>query len=256
MTGTFEYGNWIRKKVLWVLGLSTLGMGVLGVLPLPLVVRIISGSLCAILFISFLFPLYAYYMFSAQGGNLQEKFYDLIVEKAGNSVSGKFLDIGAGNGMLTVKLAQTHRDAQVVGMDYWGKAWEYSMSVCAENARRAKVSEQVSFVKGDAASLDFVDATFDTVVSNLTFHEVRSVKQKEDVVAEALRVLKHGGTFAFIDYFYDAQYYGPLSQLQVFLQDLGLSTVEVKPLHDMITIPRILLHPKALGKVGIIYGKK
>ena len=256
MEAQLVYGNWIRKKNLLVLGLSTLGAGVLILLPLGLLYRIIMAVLFAIIFVSFLFPLYAYVMFSQKGGKLQEKFYNLIIQSLGKDVKGKVLDIGSGNGVLAVKLAQQYSEVEVTGMDYWGKDWEYSKSVCERNAQTARVENRVHFQKGDAARLDFVHDTFDGAISNLTFHEVKSVVDKKLVLREALRVVKPGGTFAFIDYFYDEKYYGNKSDLEKFLKGLNLAHFEHKLLRDMIVIPRLLNHPQILGKVGIIYGKK
>jgi SAM-dependent methyltransferase len=256
VTANLRYGNWIRKKILWTLGLSALGLGLLASLPLPPVIRIGAGSLGIVMFLSFLYPLYAYYMFSPQGGNMQERIYNLIMVCLGDQAHEKILDIGTGNGVLAVKLAQRHPGSQVVGLDYWGQDWEYAKSVCEANANLAQVSPRVRFVKGDAAVLDFANAAFDAVVSNLTFHEVKSASKKSDVVEEALRVLKAGGSFAFVDYFYDEHCYGQGSKFEAFLRGLGLSKVRLEPLSDRLTIPGLLQHPKALGKVGIIYGQK
>jgi len=85
---------------------------------------------------------------------------------------------------------------------------------------------------------------------------VRSVADKRDVFLEALRVIRSGGTFAFIDYFADATYYGDGRGLENFLKDLKLARFEYRPLRDLIAIPSLLNHPRILGKVGIIYGKK
>ena len=49
--------------------------------------------------------------------------------------------------------------------------------------------------------MDFPDETFDAAVSNFVFHEVRTAKDKRDVVKEALRVVKKGGAFSFQDMF-------------------------------------------------------
>jgi len=256
MDAQLDYGNWIRKKNLLILGLCPLGLGALIFVPLGPIYRIIAAALFVIVLISFLFPFYAYVMFSQRGGRLQEKFYDLIIQHLGNDLKGRLLDIGSGNGVLAVKLAQRYADAEVVGMDYWGKDWEYSKSVCEKNARAAKVEDRVHFQRGDAAALDFADDTFDGATSNLTFHEVKSVADKKAVLQEALRVVKPGGAFAFIDYFYDEEYYGKRPAFEKFLGDLGLAHFECKPLRDLIAIPAPLKHPKILGKVGIIYGKK
>jgi SAM-dependent methyltransferase len=256
MSGKLKYGNWIRKKNLWLLGLGALGMGFLAFLPLPIWLRVSLGSLCVILVLSFLYPLYAYVMFSPQGGNMQEKIYTLIILSLQQPIRGKILDIGTGNGILAVKLAQCFPDVQVTGLDYWGRDWEYAKSVCEENARIASVAERVYFAKGDAAALDFANGEFDAIVSNLTFHEVKSIAQKGDVVKEALRALKPGGVFAFVDYFYERQYYGQISNFEALLESLGLSKITLKPLDEVLTIPAPLRHPKALGKVGILYGQK
>lgn len=256
MEAQLEYGNWIRKKNLLVLGLCTLGVGGLIFIPLGSLYRITLTILFVIILVSFLFPLYAYVMFSQKGGRLQEKLYTLIIQRLGKEVKGKILDIGSGNGVLAVKLAQHHLEVEVVGIDYWGKDWEYSKNVCEKNAQTAKVENRVHFQKGDAAALDFADATFDGATSNLTFHEVKSVADKKSVLQEALRILKPGGAFAFIDYFYDDKYYGNKLEFEKFLRDLNLAYFEFQPLQDLIALPTLLKHPKILGKVGLIYGKK
>jgi SAM-dependent methyltransferase len=251
-----KYGNWIRVRILLILGLSSLGLAVLGILPFHPAIRIGAELSSIVLFISFLYPAYSYVAFSPWGGNLQEKIFDLILGNLGEDVSGKALDIGTGNGVLAIKLAQNYLQAEVVGLDYWGKKWEYSKSVCETNARIADVSERVHFVQGDAAALDFPSASFDVVVSNLTFHEVKSAQHKRDLVREALRILKPGGRFVFNDYFYNSRLYGDSNEFEIFLWSLGLSKVEFKPLAEMLKYPKLMKHPKILGKVGIVYGVK
>ncbi len=256
METQLDYGNWIRKKNLLILGLCTLGIGALIFIPLGFLYRLSVMILFFVFLVSFLFPLYAYVMFSQQGGRLQEKVYNLIIQSLGATMKGRLLDIGSGNGVLAVKLAQYQREAEVVGIDYWGKDWEYSKRVCEQNAQAAKVESRVHFQKGDAAALEFATGTFDGAVSNLTFHEVKSVGDKRAVVREALRVVKPGGPFAFVDYFYDAKYYGKASEFESYLRGLNLTQFEYKPLQDKMAIPLLLRHPKILGRVGIICGRK
>lgn len=256
MATQLNYGNWIRKKNLLVLGLFTAGVGALVFILPDSPYRLAVTMLFAIGLISFLLPLYAYVMFSQRGGKFQDKVYNLIIQSLGAKVNGRIIDIGSGNGMLAVKLAQQHCEAEVVGIDYWGKDWEYSRRVCEQNARAAGVGDRTHFQTGDAAALDFADDTFDGAISNLTFHEVRSVPDKRAVLREALRVVKPGGAFAFVDYFYDTKYYGEVSEFEGYLRDLKLSRFERQPLPAMVTIPALLKHPKMLGKVGIIFGRK
>jgi len=256
MSGKLKYGNWIRKKNLWLLGLSALGFGLLAWLPFPTWLRVTLGILSGSLMVSFLYPLYAYLMFSPQGGNLQEKIYTLIILSLPQPMRGKVLDIGAGNGILAVRLAQYFPEAQITGLDFWGQDWEYAKSVCEANAQIACVAEKIHFVKGDAAALDWPEAEFDVIVSNLTFHEVKSVADKGEVVREALRVLKPGGVFAFVDYFYEPRFYGPPAEFEARLQNLGLAQLTMQPLQEVLAIPTLLQHPKALGRVGLLAGRK
>jgi hypothetical protein len=85
---------------------------------------------------------------------------------------------------------------------------------------------------------------------------VKSVPQKSNVLKEALRVLKPGAAFAFVDYFYEPGYYGPTTEFEALLNNLGLSRVRLTPLASVLPVPLLLRHPKALGKVGIIFGQK
>ncbi len=251
-----NYGNWIRKKNLLILGLFALGSGALLWIPLGFAYQVTMLILFIIILVSFLLPLYAYVMFSQWGGKFQEKVYNLLIQSLGSNVRGRFLDIGSGNGVLAVKLAQRHPEIEVVGIDYWGKDWEYSKGVCENNALAGRVASQIHFQKGDAAALEFASETFDGAISNLTFHEVRSASDKREVVREALRVIKPGGTFAFVDYFYEEKHYGKASEFESYLREVGLSQFECKSLQDAMAMPALLKHPKIFGKVGIIYGKK
>jgi SAM-dependent methyltransferase len=256
MEAKLEYGNWIRKKNLMILGVCVLGMGMLSFVPLGLFYRLVTTVLFVIVLVSFLFPLYSYIMFSQQGGGFQDKLYGLIIQRLGKDVKGSVLDIGSGNGVLAVKLAFANAEAEVLGIDYWGPDWEYSKKVCEKNAKAAGVETRVHFQKGDAAALDFASNTFDAAMSNLTFHEVKSVPDTRAVLLEALRVVKPGGIFALIDYFYEEKYYGEKLDFEHSLQELGLAQFDVQPISELIALPALLRHPRILGRVGMISGRK
>lgn len=256
MEAQLNYGNWIRKRILVILGLCSLGIGILSFIRFGFIYHLVMVILFVITFISFLLPFYTFVMVSHSGGNIQDKVYNLIIQHLSTPITGQLLDIGSGNGVLSVKLARQNSEAEVIGVDYWGKDWEYSKEICDKNARIGGVENRVYFQKGDAAALEFADDTFDGVVSNLTFHEVRSVVDKREVVCEALRVIKGGGRFAFVDYFYNAKLYGSAAEFENYLRSLKLSHFEIKPLQEVIKLPLLLRYPKILGQVGIVYGRK
>lgn len=250
------YGNWIRRRVLWRLGGGVVISAVAVLLPIHPILRGTAAVLFVLLATSFLFPAYAYYAFSPRGGNLQERVFDKIVETLGDPRPATILDIGTGNGVLAVKLAERFPQSRTMAIDFWGEAWEYAKSVCEENARIANVAGAVLFTRGDAAAMDFEDASFDVVVSNLTFHEVDAVSDKRIVVAEALRTLKRGGAFVFVDYFYQPKIYGPTSDFTGYVRTLIQGDVALDPMGDIVPLSRLLRHPRVLGKVGMLHGTK
>jgi len=251
-----DYGNWIRRRTLVILGLLALVTGVLFLVPGGVVYRLVLGVAFFVCLFSFLIPLYAYLYFSQRGGGFQDRLYECILHRLGVGRSGTYLDIGSGNGVLAVKLALVNPAAEVVGIDSWGADWEYSQARAERNARIANVDDRVRFQRGDAASLPFASETFDGAVSNLTFHEVRGTPDKRAVLREALRVIAPGGAFTFVDYFLEKKYYGPLPSFEESLAELGLSEVDLKALSEVLTIPQLLKHPRILGRVGILSGKK
>jgi ubiquinone/menaquinone biosynthesis C-methylase UbiE len=256
MNQQLEYGNWVRKKKLVVLGLCTIVSGGLIFLPFGMIYCVSMYAVFLVFLVSFLFPFYSYFVFSHRGGDFQTKLFALVIQKLDLEQDGKVLEVGCGNGVLSVLLAKHFSDADVTGVDYWGSDWEYSKGVCEKNAVIAEVTNRVHFQKGDAASLDFSDGSFDGITSNLTFHEVQKVKDKKDVLFEALRVLKPGGAFSLVDYFYDPQYYGSQETLLTALQSWNLKNFDLHPLSEVMKLPFLMNHPNILGKVGILYGKK
>ena len=93
------------------------------------------------------------------------------------SAGERILDLGCGDGALTLKLAAMGCD--VVGVD--------SSAPQIEAARRLGLDARVV----DGARLNF-DAEFDAVFSNAAIHWM---KPPDDVIAGAWRALKPGGRF-------------------------------------------------------------
>ncbi len=247
-----RYRTWIRSSRLVVFaGLS---------------VVCLAGVVLAVLspwFLLFLVPLglFGYittilaltvYRFAPWGGDLQRRIHELIVAKAALPSGSKALDVGCGSGSLAIKLAKA--GSTVTGVDSWGQDWEYSKDLCEDNARIERVSDRTAFDNQSGASLRFDDGGFDAVVSCLTFHEITDVERKTDGVAEALRVLRPGGRFVFVDLFGDPAFYP--DGVQEAIGRAGASVEESGSLAGSLPLPFPLRHPKVLGHAMLIAGTK
>ena len=98
--------------------------------------------------------------------------------------NARVLDVGAGTGEFSARLAEAHPDAQVTGVEL--------LAATVEHARRrhAALAPRVAFEIGDAFHLSQPDDTYDLVVNR---HMVQAVPQVERVLAELVRVAKPGG---------------------------------------------------------------
>jgi ubiquinone/menaquinone biosynthesis C-methylase UbiE len=114
----------------------------------------------------------------------------------------------------------------------------------------------VSFQKASAASLPFEDGSFDVVVSNLVFHEVKAVADKTLPIKEALRVLRKGGCFVFQDLFQLKSIYGATDDLLRTIRGWGVARFEFVHTSRSSFIPATLRLPFMVGALGIIHGVK
>jgi ubiquinone/menaquinone biosynthesis C-methylase UbiE len=245
-----DYENWVTKRLISVpfaIGLLFLSSTFLFLfLVIPAVLFFLVAAFFA----------YARYKFSLAGGNVQGHFWELVLAHLDWNGVGQALDIGCGNGALTIKLAQEYPNAQVTGIDYWGSKWEYSKNTCERNAEIEGVSERVTFQKASAVSLPFDGGHFDAVVSNFVFHEVSDAKDKRGVIREAVRVVRKGGAFAFQDEFLVKQFYGNPEDLIDIVKSWGVSKVQFVQTRDADFIPFALRLPLLLGAMAIIAGQK
>lgn len=245
-----EYGNWVSKRFIYAPGLVGLTFSAFAlVLPALLIIAGLS-------FIVAVYFAYARYLFARDGGNMQDRVVELVLANLDWNGEGQALDIGCGSAALTTKLAKKYPKARVIGIDYWGKKWEYSKDMCERNAQIEGVSQRVAFQKTSASSLPFTDEYFDAVVSNLVFHEVSDAADKRDVIREALRVLKKGGKFIFQDLFLMKRVYGDTDDLIDTVRSWGIRKVEFVRTRNSVFIPLALKLPFMVGAMSIITGEK
>lgn len=189
-----NYGNWVPEKMFPPLfggGAVLLAAGLACGIGLHKTVLAVVLAVLGIILLAYGAYMYRCHEEFAFGkGNMMAKVHEHLVQHLDWDGKGKLLDIGCGAGALTVRCAKAFPEAQLTGMDYWGAEWNYAKDQCERNAKAEGVADRITFEKGDAAHLAYPDESFDAAVSNFVFHEVRTAKDKRDVVREALRVVK------------------------------------------------------------------
>jgi ubiquinone/menaquinone biosynthesis C-methylase UbiE len=245
-----DYGNWVSKRLIYIPALLAVIFLVLSVF----------SYFFLILFLPFLiistYFAYAYYRFSPAGGDIQAKIREFVLDRLEWDGRGTALDIGCGNGALAVQLAKKYPDADVIGIDYWGGKWDYSLGACEKNAEKEGVLSRMQFQRASASRLPFEDGYFDAAVSNFVFHEVKDAENTRDVIKEAIRVVKKGGFFAFQDLFPLKKIYGDLDNLLAEIQSWDVDEVKYVDTSNADFIPAALKLPFMVGATGIIYGRK
>jgi SAM-dependent methyltransferase len=245
-----EYGSWVSAKLIY----GSIAISI-PFFVLSFVSPIFIFGAIPFLLLSAYFA-YARYKFSQRGGNLQAPIRSLVIEHLGWDGEGRALDIGCRNAALAIELARRYPNAHVTGIDYWGGMWGYSKAICERNAEIEGVAGRMTFQKATAAALPFEDACFDAVVSNLVFHEVSDVRDKREVIREALRVVKREGVFAFRDLFLVKRHFGDVDDLASTIRSWGIREVAFADTSDSEFILKALRLPFMLGRIGIIYGEK
>lgn len=245
-----DYGNWVPWKLIYGPGILALALLALALLSRFFLIGAAFFLGCLTYFA------YARYQFSTRGGNLEPRIRGLVLKHLDWSGEGTALDIGCGNGPLTTGLAKRYPRAQVVGIDPWNGVWDYSRKTCEKNAAVEGVADRVTFQNGSAVCLPFEDESFDAAISNFVFHEIGDVKDKTQLVKEALRVVKKGGKFCFQDLMVGSGTYGKPHELLQTVRGWGVQKADFLDTSESDFIPRALRNPVMVGNTGIICGTK
>ncbi len=262
-----DYGNWLSSTLIIKVILITSGILVLFFMSfLPTVsewnhtaVVIVRGILIMAVLIGIfgiikIFDAWLLFSYDHKRG-LAKEIIDFVAEHVEWDGDGRLLDIGCGSGALTITCAKKFPMAQVTGIDYWGTDFKYTQAQCESNARVENV-ENVSFLRGNAVKLDFPDESVDAVVSNYVYHNIGSVKNKQELLLETLRVLKKGGCFAFHDFMLNKRFYGDINRFAEYLRKSGFAKVCIVDTTDGRPLTRKLARRALLSGSCLIHGVK
>ena len=125
-----------------------------------------------------------------------QKEKDLLCEWLSDWQTGSILDVGCSTALYARTLAEAFPDARVTALDF-------SLPMLKEAEKRAlREGVSVGFVRADAISLPFQDATFDALCMGGTLNELGP--DTDRVLSECVRVLKPSGGF-FVMYLLRAE---------------------------------------------------
>ena len=227
-----DYKNWMPKGMVYGFLFAFLGCGTAAAASslfldgtLKTVLTIAFAAITVIFCALTIWSVCMYHAFDYHGTRqMSRQIIEGTAEYVKLPQGGKCLDVGCGSGALGIAVAKRNPQAEIIGIDRWGKEYaSFSKKLCESNARAEGVTN-ITFRQGDATHLDFPDENFDAVVSNYVYHNIPGDRQQ--YLLETLRTLKKGGTFALHDIFSRSKY-GDMQAFVQKLRDMGYEKVEL-----------------------------
>jgi SAM-dependent methyltransferase len=141
----------------------------------------------------------AYRTHSSRTGKLQlrEQLLDQLALKGDEKV----LDVGCGLGLMAIGAARRLKTGKVTAIDTWDpeSLAGSSQDAAKGNAKTEGVSDRVRFEAGDPRKLVYPAGNFDVVMSFAALHRLAGDRERDQALAEMLRVLKPGGKLLIFD---------------------------------------------------------
>jgi ubiquinone/menaquinone biosynthesis C-methylase UbiE len=168
--------------------------------------------------------------------HIQDEVLPLATD--GVELGADLLELGPGPGAATDWLRQ--RVQRLVAVEHEEEA--------ADKLAERFAGTNVEVVRGDAAAVGYPDASFDTVATCTMLHHVPTRAEQDQVLAEAFRVLRPGGTFLGSDslpsdglhQFHEGDTYNPVEPAAFLtrLQVAGFGEITLRVGHNLIFTAR------------------
>jgi len=113
------------------------------------------------------------------------------------------LDVGTGRGLLLAGAAKRlGAGGRAVGIDIWSRTDLSGNSIerTQANLELEGVTARCELKSEPAQAMNFPDASFDVVLSNLCLHNIKAASERDGACREIARVLKPGGVAVISDF--------------------------------------------------------
>ncbi len=256
-----DYRNWMPRGMIYAFGsgmlICCIAVTCFQLLSAGTLRTVLTITLSAAAVVFCGLTVWAVLMYRAFDYNGRRQMARQIIEGTAECVKlpegGRVLDVGCGSGALAIAVGRRNPEADIIGIDRWGREYaSFSRELCERNARAEGVT-RISFQQGDAVHLDFPDETFDAVVSNYVYHNIPGRRQA--YLLETLRTLKKGGTFALHDIFSKSKY-GDMQAFVKKLREMGYQNVELIDTTDGRFMKKSEAAWMALSGSALLTGRK
>lgn len=126
---------------------------------------------------------------------LTPRYFDRIADRLGIGPDTRVVDIGSGTGGPAIHIA-THSGCRMTGLEVNAVGVETGRRLLGDSG----LGDRVNFVEGDGMRMPFPDAAFDVALS---MNVMNVFEDKVGLFREVRRVLRPGGTWAFVSGTFD-----------------------------------------------------